>query len=114
LTISFNTKTLILNLMHGWAGKTVTIDLTDSKIEEVKSDGRILRSFIGGRGLGVKLYYDAIDPNIEPLSPENILIFATGPLTGTAAPLSGRHVMVSKCLQAQSLIQAAAGFSGKR
>jgi aldehyde:ferredoxin oxidoreductase len=100
--------------MHGWTGKTVTIDLTYSTITETKSDTGILHSFIGGRGLGVKLYYDAVDPSIDPLSPENILIFATGPLTGTAAPMSGRHAMVSKSpLTGTILDSSSGGFFGK-
>ncbi len=100
--------------MHGWTGKTVTIDLSGGKISETKTDSSIVRSFIGGRGLGVKLYYDAIDPNIDPLSPENILIFATGPLTGTLAPLSGRHAMVSKSpLTGTILDSSSGGFFGK-
>ncbi|MFZ2411492.1 MAG: aldehyde ferredoxin oxidoreductase family protein [Candidatus Methanoperedens sp.] len=100
--------------MHGWTGKTVTIDLTDSEIKESKSNSDNLRSFIGGRGLGVKLYSDAIDPNIDPLSPENILIFATGPLTGTLAPMSGRHVMVSKSPLTGTIFDSSSGgFFGK-
>ncbi len=100
--------------MHGWAGKTVTIDLADGKIEAEESDSRILKSFIGGRGLGVKLYYDAMYPEIDPLTPENILVLATGPLTGTAAPMSGRHVMVSKSpLTGTILDSSSGGFFGK-
>lgn len=100
--------------MHGWTGKTVTIDLTDSSITETKSDTGILHSFIGGRGLGVKLYYDAVDPSIDPLSPENILIFATGPLTGTLAPMSGRHAMVSKSPLTGTIFDSSSGgFFGK-
>lgn len=100
--------------MHGWTGKTVTIDLTDSEIKESKSNSNNLRFFIGGRGLGVKLYYDAIDPNIDPLRPENILIFATGPLTGTLAPMSGRHVMVSKSPLTGTIFDSSSGgFFGK-
>ncbi|MFZ3060409.1 MAG: aldehyde ferredoxin oxidoreductase family protein [Candidatus Methanoperedens sp.] len=100
--------------MHGWTGKTVTIDLTGCKISETKSDSDILRSFIGGRGMGVKLYYDNTDPGINPLSPENLLVFATGPLTGTLAPLSGRHVMVSKSpLTGTILDSSSGGFFGK-
>jgi len=38
--------------------------------------------YIGGRGLGVKIYYDLMNPDIDPFSPENLLIFTTGPLTG--------------------------------
>ncbi len=100
--------------MHGWTGKTVTIDLTYSSITETKSDTVILHSFIGGRGLGVKLYYDAVDPSIDPLSPENILIFATGPLTGTLAPMSGRHTMVSKSPLTGTIFDSSSGgFFGK-
>ncbi|MCZ7395128.1 MAG: aldehyde ferredoxin oxidoreductase family protein [Candidatus Methanoperedens sp.] len=100
--------------MHGWTGKTVTIDLTDSEIKDSKSNSNNLRSFIGGRGLGIKLYYDAIDPNIGPLTPDNILIFATGPLTGTAAPMSGRHVMVSKSPLTGTIFDSSSGgFFGK-
>lgn len=100
--------------MHGWTGKTVSIDLTDSSITETKSDTGILHSFIGGRGLGVKLYYDAVDPSIDPLSPENILIFATGPLTGTLAPMSGRHAMISKSPLTGTIFDSSSGgFFGK-
>ncbi|MDD5474147.1 MAG: aldehyde ferredoxin oxidoreductase family protein [Candidatus Methanoperedens sp.] len=100
--------------MHGWTGKTVTIDLSGGRISETKTDSGILRSYIGGRGLGVKLYCDAIDPDIDPLSPENILIFATGPLTGTPAPMSGRHAMVSKSPLTGTIFDSSSGgFFGK-
>lgn len=100
--------------MHGWTGKTVIINLTDGKITRKKSDPNDLHSYIGGRGLGVKLYSDLISPDIDPLSPENILIFTTGPLTGTAAPLSGRHVMVSKSPLTGTIFDSSSGgFFGK-
>ena len=100
--------------MHGWTGKTVIIDLTDGKIIENSSDLNELRYYIGGRGLGVKLYYDLVTPDIDPLSPENILIFTTGPLTGTRAPLSGRHVMVSKSPLTGTIFDSSSGgFFGK-
>ncbi len=100
--------------MYGWTGKTIVIDLTFDKITENKSDNRNLHSYIGGRGLGVKLYYDLIDPGIDPLSPENILIFTTGPLTGTRAPLSGRHVMVSRSPLTGTIFDSSSGgFFGK-
>ncbi|VVB52237.1 Tungsten-containing aldehyde ferredoxin oxidoreductase [uncultured archaeon] len=100
--------------MHDWTGKTVIIDLTDGKIIENNSDLNQLRYYIGGRGLGVKLYSDMILPNIDPLSPENILIFTTGPLTGTRTPLSGRHVMVSKSPLTGTIFDSSSGgFFGK-
>ncbi|CAG0974194.1 MAG: aldehyde ferredoxin oxidoreductase family protein [Candidatus Methanoperedens sp.] len=100
--------------MHGWTGRTVIIDLTNGKIIEKKNYLNELRSYIGGRGLGVKLYSDMILPYIDPLSPENILIFTTGPLTGTRAPLSGRHVMVSKSPLTGTIFDSSSGgFFGK-
>ena len=100
--------------MHGWTGKIVIINLTDGKITNSKSDPDDLHSYIGGRGLGVKLYSDLISPNIDPLSPENILIFTTGPLTGTQTPLSGRHVMVSKSPLTGTIFDSSSGgFFGK-
>lgn len=95
--------------MYGWTGKTVTIDLTDGKITENQSDPDILHSFIGGRGLGVKLYYDSVPPGLDPLCPDNPIIFATGPLTGTAAPMSGRHSMVTRSPLTGTIFNSSAG-----
>jgi aldehyde:ferredoxin oxidoreductase len=95
--------------MFGWTGKTVIIDLTDHKIKAKNSDITDLHTYIGGRGLGVKIYSDLIKPDIDPLSPENILIFTTGPLTGTAAPLSGRHVIVSKSPLTGTIFDSSSG-----
>ncbi len=100
--------------MHGWTGKTITIDLSDGSITKTNSDKVILQSFIGGRGLGVKLCSDAIDPNTDPLCPENVLVLSTGPLTGTAAPMSGRHAMVSKSPLTGTIFDSSSGgFFGK-
>ncbi|PIU14822.1 MAG: aldehyde ferredoxin oxidoreductase, partial [Hadesarchaea archaeon CG08_land_8_20_14_0_20_51_8] len=82
--------------MYGWAGKILEVDLSNEKITETKLDEKLARDFIGGRGLGVKILYDRVGPDIKPLDPENLLIFATGPLTGTLAPTSGRHCVVTK------------------
>ena len=73
--------------------KTATIDLSTSRIETVETPTGILRQFLGGRGLGAKLLFDLVGPDVEPLLPENYLIFAAGPLAGTPWPTSARlHV----------------------
>lgn len=82
--------------MYGWAGKILEVDLSNEKITETKLDEKLARDFIGGRGLGVKILYDRVGPEVKPLDPENLLIFATGPLTGTLSPTSGRHCVVTK------------------
>lgn len=82
--------------MFGWIGKILRIDLTTGNrfVEDLSPD--LCRSFIGGRGAGLKMLVDEVDPRIDPLSPQNKLIFATGPLTGTGVPAGGRFVVVSK------------------
>ncbi|MBW1697185.1 MAG: aldehyde ferredoxin oxidoreductase family protein [Deltaproteobacteria bacterium] len=65
------------------------IDLSDRTFEK-EDTVPYIDLFIGGRGIGSKLLYDNLNPNVDPLGPENILVFNTGPLSGTAAPASGR------------------------
>ncbi len=99
--------------MFGWTGKALYIDLDTLSIKERSIPQKILKDYIGGRGLGVKLYYDMVDPNIDPLSPENSLIFAVGPLTGVA-PMSGRHAVVSKSPLTGTIFDSnSGGFWGK-
>jgi len=83
---------------YGWTGKVLDVDLTGGTVEsrgldEVCPD---YKDYVGGRGLGVRLLYDAVGPDTDPLGPENVLIFAAGPLTGTSVPASGRYCIVSK------------------
>jgi len=59
-------------------------------------DPQAARDYIGGRGLGTKMFCDEVSPNVDALSPENKLIFMTGPLTGTGAPASARYMVVTK------------------
>ena len=95
--------------MYGWAGKILEVDLSNEKITETKLDEKLARDFIGGRGLGVKILYDRVGPDIKPLDPENLLIFATGPLTGTLAPTSGRHCVVTKSPLTGTIFSATSG-----
>ena len=75
--------------LYGYTGRLLRIDLTKGKVgsEEVASE--LLRKFLGGVGYGAKLYYDEIPAGADPLSPQNKLIFTTGPLTGTRSPGAG-------------------------
>ncbi|MGY5860362.1 MAG: aldehyde ferredoxin oxidoreductase family protein, partial [Candidatus Thorarchaeota archaeon] len=59
-------------------------------------DDGITSKFLGGSGYASRLLYDLIDPNADPLGPDNMLLFMTGPLTGTLAPSTGRHVVCGK------------------
>lgn len=82
--------------MFGYAGKILRVDLTSGtyKVEDLNLDLAI--KYIGGRGLGSKIFFDEVDPNVEPFSPENKLIVATGPLSGTPVPTGGRYMVITK------------------
>ena len=82
--------------MNGWVGRILRVNLTDGTITQEKLDTRIAHQYIGGRGLGIKYLMDEMDPTVDPLGPENKLIFATGPLTGTGALAAGRYMVVTK------------------
>ena len=83
----------------GYIGKMLVIDLNThtSVVEETNMDDA--RHFIGAKGLGAKILFDNLPKQTDPLSPGNILIFATGPLTGTSAQTSGRGTVVTKSPQ---------------
>ncbi|KXS43416.1 MAG: aldehyde:ferredoxin oxidoreductase [Candidatus Frackibacter sp. T328-2] len=82
--------------MSGWMGQILRIDLDNEQVIVERLDRQLAKDYIGARGLGTKLFYDEVDPKVEPLAPENKLIFATGPLTGTAAVSGSRYNVVTK------------------
>lgn len=81
---------------NGYVGKIARIDLSRSSIINERIPDSILKMYIGGSGLGAKILYDETGPDTDSFSPDNRLIFMTGPLTGTKVPLSGRHEIISK------------------
>jgi aldehyde:ferredoxin oxidoreductase len=70
--------------------KLLIINLNDKSHQAEDIDPQIARQFIGGSGLAARLLYDQISIDIDPLSPENPLIFMTGPIVGTSMPSAGR------------------------
>ena len=76
--------------------KLARINLSTGEIKVEKLDLELAHKFIGGRGLGTKILYDEGVATVEPLSPENKLIYITGPMTGAAAPSTGRYMVVTK------------------
>ena len=76
--------------------KVLRIDLASRKvsIEPVPPD--YIGLYLGGRGLGTKMFFDEVDPKVDPLGPENKLLFVGGLLTGTFAPTAGRYMVVTK------------------
>lgn len=81
---------------NGWIGTILRINLTEGFIKKEPLNMQDAHDYVGARGLGTKYYCNEVDPKVDPLSPENKLIFMTGPLTGTAACSAGRYEVVSK------------------
>jgi len=83
-------------MQFGYAGKLLFINLATGEIETRKLDEQTCRQFIGGAGLGAKILFENIPPQVHALSPENMLGFVTGPLTATGVPGGGRFTVVTK------------------
>ncbi len=77
-------------------GRLLRVNLTEQSYTFEDLEREALRQFIGGRGVGSKLLYEEQRPGVDPLSPENKLIFATGPLTATMVPSSGRYMVITR------------------
>jgi len=82
--------------MNSWPGKLLRVNLTQGTWTVEDIDPQSAQDYIGGRGLGTKMFCDEVSPNVDALSPENKLIFMSGPLTGTGAPASARYMVVTK------------------
>ncbi len=82
--------------MYGWTGVFLKIDLSKSKAVAETYDESLALNFLGGRGFAVKILWDTLKQGTDPLSPENKLIFAAGPLTAIGLPNSGKLVVASK------------------
>jgi aldehyde:ferredoxin oxidoreductase len=82
--------------MHAWTGKLLRVNLTKQtyKVEDIPPQW--LRDYIGGRGVADRYLWQELDPKVDPLSPDNKLIFATGPLTGTPVSCGARYMVVTK------------------
>jgi aldehyde:ferredoxin oxidoreductase len=79
----------------GYTGKTLWIDLTTKEIRDERTDPELARLYIGGAGFGIKRLWDLVPAGTDPLGPDNVLIFAPGPLTGTESPCSSRLTVTS-------------------
>ncbi len=82
--------------MNGWIGTILRVNLTTRTVKKEPLDPKLAKQYIGARGLGTKIMFDEVDPRVDPLSPENKLIFAPGPLSGTVAPSGGRYNVITK------------------
>jgi len=83
-------------MTSGYIGKILEVDLNNGKLNEIPIDENTARKFLGGKGLGLKIINDDFKPDIDPLGPDNVIVFATGPATGTSFPTGGRYHVITK------------------
>ncbi len=82
--------------MYGWAGQRLKVYLTEGRIVKEPLPEDLRMNYLGGRGINSRTLFDELKPGIDPLSPENIVMVASGPLNGTAVPASSRWTVTSK------------------
>jgi aldehyde:ferredoxin oxidoreductase len=82
--------------MSGWHGKLLRVDLTAGTCKTEALNLQWAKQFLGGRGLASKYLVEEVAADVDPLSPNNKLIMATGPLTGTYGAANGRYMVVTK------------------
>ena len=82
--------------MDGYAGKFLNLNLSDGSGKDFVMPEEEVQKYLGGRGFGVWLLFNGLEPHAEPLSPENVLVIATGPLTGLGIPTLNHAVICTK------------------
>ena len=86
-------------MIGGYCNKILNINLSSKENKITKLDNNYYENFIGAKGLGAKLLIDMLPEKTNPLSEENLLMFTTGPLTGTSVQTSGRGTVITKSPQ---------------
>ena len=82
--------------LGGYAGRSLDVDLTKQKSKSVPLKHDFALTYLGGQGFASRLLYELVRPETEPFSPDNVLVFATGPFTGTLWPQASRYVVAAK------------------
>ncbi|MEM1997037.1 MAG: aldehyde ferredoxin oxidoreductase family protein [Candidatus Bathyarchaeia archaeon] len=105
-------------MVGGYAGKIVEVNLSNGRVKEENLDLSLARRLIGCLGISSKIMLEMVDRDVEPLSPENKLIFATGVLTGSNAPAACKSIIVSRSpltnIWGESIFSANSGIELKR
>ena len=98
-------------MSYGFMGQLLRVDLTDHKITAEEINEVWAKQYLGGAGLATKYFYEEVPGGVDPLGPDNKLIFMTGPLTGTASASASRYSVVAKSPQTGLWGQANSGGS---
>jgi aldehyde:ferredoxin oxidoreductase len=78
-----------------WAGKLLRVNLSKGTCQSEPLNMEWTKAYLGSRGLASKHFIEEVDPKVDPLSTENKIIWATGPLTGTTASTGGRYTVAT-------------------
>lgn len=84
------------NMAFGFHGKILRVDLSNRRISIDEPDEKFYRRYFGGSGFTAYYLLNETKPGIDPLGPENVLVFSAGPLTGVRLPGAGRHSVGAK------------------
>ena len=84
-----------MKIEGGYSKKILEVDLSAGTSRTLDLSDRFILKYMGGRGFGAKLVWDNLTPDLDPLGPENVIVMAPGPLTGTFLPSSGKTAFVS-------------------
>ena len=84
-----------METLYGWAGKILRVDLSQRKLSHVETE-EYYKRFIGGIGIGQKIYWDTMSDNLDAFHPDSHLILMAGPLAATSAPSAPRLVVCGK------------------
>ncbi|MCK5579159.1 MAG: aldehyde ferredoxin oxidoreductase, partial [Planctomycetes bacterium] len=82
--------------MFAYGGKILRINLSKGKITTENLSEDLIKNYVGGRGFAARLLYDELKPGVDPLSPDNKLLIASGPLSGLFIPGAGKTTFASK------------------
>lgn len=82
--------------LYGWNGRILRVDLSRAKASVQKYDADLASKYLGGRGFAIKTLWDELEAGVDPLSPNNKLVVAAGPLTGLLGPSLGKLVVAAK------------------
>jgi len=100
---------LLVIAVDGYAGKMAYVSLTNGTVDFKETPDDLKRDYLGGRGFGARIVTDHMDPAADPLSPENVFVVASGPLTGTGIPLGSRYEVNAKSPLNGTLMSANSG-----
>ncbi len=96
-------------MVYGWMGSLLEVDLSSGEKKKRAVATDFYETYLGGKGMNARIYYDRIHPEVEPLSPDNLLIISTGVLTGTMVPSANRAIFSFKSPQNRLHMHSAMG-----